>query len=196
MRCRIKQPKRENAAVCSRLEVNAFCSPWISPCLFLYYYGESRIPLRGLKFRHFVRNFWPWYFCVVRYGTVEHSLEFTLVFKHLYRWLKAFGFASFNNSLLYFLDFADQTTFLCYCNITDILTIIIYLHYFLSVRSLDITPTIYIFCLYAKNFKLAKIPAKKTFLYKHPTLCFKKLKKKTEKILSNVRPFNYTTDNI
>ena len=48
-----------NAAVCSRLEVNAFCSPWISPCLFLYYYGESRIPLRGLKFRHFVRNFWP-----------------------------------------------------------------------------------------------------------------------------------------
>ena len=59
MRCRIKQPKRENAAVCSRLEVNAFCSPWISPCLFLYYYGESRIPLRRLKFRHFVRNFWP-----------------------------------------------------------------------------------------------------------------------------------------
>ena len=107
---------------------------------------------------------------MVRYGTVEHSLEFTLVFKHLYRWLKAFGFASFNNSLLYFLDFADQTTFLCYCNITDILTIIIYLHYFLSVRSLDITPTIYIFCLYAKNFKLATIPAKKTFLYKHPTL--------------------------
>ena len=120
---------------------------------------------------------------MVRYGTVEHSLEFTLVFKHLYRWLKAFGFASFNNSLLYFLDFADQTTFLCYCNITDILTIIIYLHYFLSVRSLDITPTIYIFCLYAKNFKLAQIPAKKTFLYKYPTLCFKKLKKKLKKFL-------------
>lgn len=120
---------------------------------------------------------------MVRYGTVEHSLEFTLVFKHLYRWLKAFGFASFNNSLLYFLDFADQTTFLCYCNITDILTIIIYLHYFLSVRSLDITLTIYIFCLYAKNFKLATIPAKKTFLYKHPTLCFKKLKKKLKKFL-------------
>ena len=49
-----------NAAVCSRLEVNTFCSRWISPCLFLYYYGESRIPLRGLKFRHFVRNCWPW----------------------------------------------------------------------------------------------------------------------------------------
>ena len=106
------------------------------------------------------------------------------VFKHLYRWLKAFGFASFNNPLLYFLDLLTKQR-LCITYINDN-----YNYYFLSVRSLDITPTIYMFCLSAKNFKLGKISAKKTFLYTQKT------KKKTEKILNIVCPLNYTTDNI